>query len=416
VRWVAVALGLALCALTVAAVWPAEHVRRASTIGSHRPAWELRPTVPATFLQQSYAPGESARLVLWRAEPSLTVQLFRVAPALPGWDRTTMCGTAVSRVYRFGPTPAHRPLALRVGDWPSGVYFARLRAAGLTGFAPLVVRPRRLGVRRVLVVEPTFTWQAYNFRDDDDDGRGDTWYDSSAVRTVRLDRPFLARGVPPHFLTYDLPFLRWLAQTARQADVVSDEDLDTAPAAALARYGLVAFPGHEEYVTPRMYELVQRYRDGGGHLVFLSADNFFWRVVRHGSRITRTERWRDLGRPEAALVGVQFLRNDRGLHQGPWRVATTRLPWLFAGTGLAVGSPFGTGGIEIDHVAPSSPRGAVVVARIPNLMGRGYTADMTYYRTPAGGEVFAAGAFTLAASGDATSWRVVANLWRHMVR
>jgi len=57
-----------------------------------------------------------------------------------------------------------------------------------------------------------------------------------------------------------------------------------------------------------------------------------------------------------------------------------------------------------------------VVARIPDLMGPGYTADMTYYRTAAGGEVFAAGAFTLAGSGDATSWRVVANLWRHMVR
>jgi len=381
----------------------------------HRPAWETTPGVPATFLQQSYRPGEVAKLVLWRAEPAFSVRIYRVDGG-GHWSRTTMSGTPVSRVWRFGARAGHEPVALRLGDWPSGVYFAQLRAGGLTGFATFVLRPRRLGATRVLVVEPTFTWQAYNFRDDNDDGRGDTWYDSSAVRTVRLDRPFLARGVPPHFTTYDLPFLRWLAGTGRHADFVSDEDLDTAAALeALPRYRLVVFPGHEEYVTARMYDAVARFRDGGGHLMFLSADDFYWRVVRHGSRITRTQPWRDLGRPEASLVGVGLYRNNRGGTQGPWRVATTaRVPWLFAGTGLHTGSRFGSGGIEIDHVAPSSPPGTIVVARIPNLMGPGGTADMTYYSTPAGAEVFAAGAFTLAGAGDAASWRVVANLWNHL--
>ena len=32
------------------------------------------------------------------------------------------------------------------------------------------------------------------------------------------------------------------------------------------------------------------------------------------------------------------------------------------------------------------------------MFGKGYTAQMTYYRTPAGAEVLAAGAFTLAGS------------------
>jgi hypothetical protein len=327
-----------------------------------------------------------------------------------------MQGVPVSRTFRFGPTGAHVPVTIPIGDWQSGVYFARLEAGGLTGYAPFVMRPATLGEHPVLVVEPTYTWQAYNFRDDNDDGRGDTWYDSSSVRTVRLDRPFLSRGVPPHFLVYDLPFLQWLARTGRRPDFISDTDLGALSGRALRHaYRLVVFPGHEEYVTDSMYRAVSRYRDLGGHLMFLSADNFFWRVVRGRDTITRTQQWRALGRPEAALVGVQFLRNDRGVHQGPWRVATTtRFPWLFAGTGLRRGKPFGYAGIEIDHVAPSSPPGTTVVARIPNLMGPGYTADMTYYTTPTGAEVFAAGAFTLAGERDAVSQRVVGNVWDHM--
>jgi hypothetical protein len=165
-----------------------------------------------------------------------------------------------------------------------------------------------------------------------------------------------------------------------------------------------------------MFDTVERYRDLGGHLMFLSADNFFWRVVHRGQTITRTQRWRDRGRPEAALVGVQFVRNDRGVSQGPWRVATGRPAWLFAGTGLRRGGTFGTAGIEIDATAPSSPRGTTVVARIPNLMGRGYTADMTFYETPRGAEVFAEGAFTLAGLRDAVSLRVVRNVWDHLER
>ena len=47
-------------------------------------------------------------------------------------------------------------------------------------------------------------------------------------------------------------------------------------------------------------------------------------------------------------------------------------------------------------------------------MGPGYTANMTYYETPSGAEVFAAGAFTLAGARDPVSRRVVANVWNHL--
>src|SRR5262249_1283558 len=181
-----------------------------------RPAWEKIPSVAATFLKDSYAPGQVARFVLWRPVPGFTIQFFRVDPSARGWRRTAMQGTPVSRVYTFGDTPSHVPVSLRIGSWPPGMYYARVRSGSLVGFAPFVVRPWRLGIHRVLVVMPTFTWQAYNFRDDNHDGLGDTWYASSAINHVRLDRPFLARGVPPHFTAYDLPFLQWLQKTGTQ--------------------------------------------------------------------------------------------------------------------------------------------------------------------------------------------------------
>jgi hypothetical protein len=120
-----------------------------------------------------------------------------------------------------------------------------------------------------------------------------------------------------------------------------------------------------------------------------------------------------LGRPEASVIGVQYLANDHGTHRGPWRVRDENdVPWLFAGTNLRKGSPFGNAGIEVDHVAPSSPAQTKVVAMIPNVFRPGISAYMTYYETKGGAKVFAAGAFSLATS----IWRLpmrqmVENLW-----
>jgi hypothetical protein len=378
-----------------------------------RPVWENTPGVAATFEHASYAPGDKATLVLWRAERGLRVRVFRVGPEHARTvGNVTMEGAPVTPALELGPRAAHRPIPLSVGDWPSGLYFARLTAPdGRVGFAPFVVRPRALGEHRVLVVLPTYTWQAYNFRDDDGDGRGDTWYAGWKQDWAPLDRPFLARGVPPHFRQYDLAFLHWLAQTGRDVDFFSDDDLARAPSArSLAdAYDLVVFPGHHEYVTTREYDLVEGYRDLGGNLAFLAANDFFWRIVIRHRVMTRTAQWRDLGRPEAALVGVQFIGTDEGHHRGPWQVRADSP--LFHD----VPRSFGSGGIEIDHTSADSPPGIHVLAEIPHLFGDRFTAQMTEYETPAGAKVFAAGAFTLAGSathGDVAA--LLANLWQRL--
>ena len=91
-------------------------------------------------------------------------------------------------------------------------------------------------------------------------------------------------------------------------------------------------------------------------------------------------------------------------------------PWLFAGTGLRrPASASAAAGIEIDRTAADSPRGVQVLAEIPNLFGPGFTAQMTYYETPRGAKVFAAGAFTLAgAPGKPVVSRMLLNLWAEL--
>jgi hypothetical protein len=384
----------------------------------------------AAFESESYPPRSTALLRLYNGTRLVTLQIFR-AGTEQGRTRARdlMRGVAVDRRRWVGTRPAGSGFLVPIGDWPSGLYFARLTSpAGVVAFAPFVLRPRRLGEHRVAVVMPTQTWQAYNFRDDNNDGRADTWY-AGTGETARLGRPFLNRGVPPHFRHYDLPFLHWVTRTGKRVDVLSDADIDGARGGReLAKaYDLVVFSGHHEYVTDHEYDVMRQYRDAGGNLMFLFANDFFWRIVIHGDVMTRTNRWRDLGRPEAALIGVQYRGNDRGRRKGAWLVRrTAATPWLFAGTGLTPGSHLGRGGIEIDARAAASPPNLDVVAEIPNLYGPGFTAQMTYYETRAGAKVFAAGAFGLVESilepdkplpdpaarrDDAGSRRLLENLW-----
>jgi len=375
-----------------------------------------RPTIEAAFPRESYAPGEVARLVIWTSGRRVSLQVFRAGTETESVRaRDVMLGTPVTPVRAVGTVTPGRAIRVRMGAWPSGLYFARLTGrGGKVGYSPFVLRPVRLGAAPVAVVLSTMTWQAYNFHDDDRNGTLDTWYAGAAH--ARLGRPFENRGVIPHYKHYEQPFVRWLVARDKPVDYLADADLDAASVTGvrLARlYRLIIFPGHHEYVTAHEFEAVAAYRNHGGNLMFLSANNFFWRTVKHGNLMTRTARWRKLDRPEAALVGVQYFANDRGRHQGPWVVSDApATEWIFAGTGLRPGMGFARGGIEADATTSRSPRGTQVLARIPNIFGDGRDAEMSYYELPNGARVFAAGAFTLAES----VWsppvdRLVENLW-----
>jgi hypothetical protein len=386
--------------------------------------------IDAGFTQESYLAGDLAKLRVSTDAHEVTVRFFQSGPERDVvYADNQMAGVEVSappRTYTWNRwwQSRTRTLTIRVPPVPSGLYYAQLASPdGRVGYAPFVVRPLQPGAAsRILVVLPTNTWEAYNFQDVDGDGWGDTWYAGAPHQTVDLTRSYIARGAPPRFYRYDLPFLHWLYWSGKSAEFISDADFQWfASGDDLARaYDLVVFEGHEEYVGAHEYDVVQRFRDLGGNLMFLSANNFFWRVERTGSVLRRARQWRQNGRPEAALIGAQYRANDDGRKQGLFVVqSATTAPWLWAGTGLADGATFGQPvggyGIEIDARSPESPPETAVLATIPDLFGAGVSAEMTYYETVAGAKVFAAG--TLDFGGSATYWpmrQMLDNLWARL--
>ena len=136
--------------------------------------------------------------------------------------------------------------------------------------------------------------------------------------------------------------------------------------------------------------------------------------------LRRTRLWRDMGRPESAILGVQYRGNDDGRIQRPFVVrSAATAPWFWAGTGLGDGSVFGQEpggyGIEIDQTTLFTPPGTILLADIPDLFGPGLTAQMTYYETGRARRSSRAGRSTSAAPPLLPAVRrMLENLWARL--
>src|SRR5215470_8926093 len=384
----------------------------------------------AGFGARSYAPGQIAVLHIGGGDTNRAmIQIFQAGAAgtadpaaASGWDKPTFGKPVTAPQLVRRPTGNGRWIVhVRLGSsWASGDYVARLTWGAHTDYAPFVLRPSRLGTSPVLVVEPTNTWHAYDVVD------GDSWYLNSSVHVIDLTHPFansrvsgtpVPAGLPLQFSHYDLGFLRWYWHSGYSADFISDDDLEAISSAGqLSRYRLIVFAGHEEYVTSHTFEVIKRYSNSGGNLAFLSANNFFYKVQVSGNTMIGRTPWRDLGRPEAALVGGQYAGWDEGHYPNrPYRIVNTEAaPWLFKGTGLHDGSVVGNYGIEVDEPNAASPPHTRVLAEIPNELGPGKPAEMTLY-TRGRSTVFDAGAINFGASAHWPALsRLFVNLWSHL--
>jgi hypothetical protein len=141
-------------------------------------------------------------------------------------------------------------------------------------------------------------------------------------------------------------------------------------------------------------------RDGGADLAFLGANAGYWRVTLKGDDVycakdaaiqPRNIRWRDLGKPESAVVGMLY---DAFPVEGPMVVREPGFA-LFEGTGVKRGASFpGLVGIESDRYYPGfqTPRDIEVPTLSPvTCRGIGTWSTMTYYSVASGANVFATG-------------------------
>ena len=346
--------------------------------------------VDAAFAVRTAKAGDTVDLFLRTDASQLTLQMMRSGPeTVPTYSNNDLNGVPVGNPIQidwqtFRNQPGAVPVPLDP-SWGTGIYFARLQADdGRIGFAPIVLHPPA-PTQRVAVVMPTSTWEAYNFYDANGDGWGDTWYARWKTSFVDATRPHPNRGIPYRYRSYDLQFQHWLAQTGKNVDTYGDEDIEAfaTPDALRAAYDLIVFPGPHGVRDRAPLQPDHGYRDLGGNLLFLSANNFFRRIDRNGVRLKLIDEWRDLGRPEEALLGVQLHRErpraaSRAVHGRRCRRSP---PGRSPNTGLDNGAQFGMYGIEIDARGPASPPDVQVLATIPDLFGAGRSAEMTYYET-----------------------------------
>jgi hypothetical protein len=365
--------------------------------------------VDAAFDRSSYAPGETAQLTIASDAVGLTLRIVDTAGSDTQPTANRLDGPDMIEPQHY-PWEGNRDravtLPIEIGDWRPGVYFAAVRDdQGDVGYAPLIVKALR-PTSRVAVIVSDQTWCAYNFYDGDHDGFPDSWY-AGGRDVVQLARPFDHSGVPWLFGGQDWPFLRWLRLHEVNVDFLAESDVVALGSALAENYDLVVVPTHLEYVTEAEYDALTHYRDQGGDLIFLASNDIYWKVDVVGNSMIRIARWRDLGRPEGALVGAQYAGSKTG-DVSPYVVAdSTAASWAFEGTDLEAGDLFSYAGGEFDVRSPASPPETQVLANVRTTVHRG---EMTYYEA-GGAKVFAPGTFFAGRVLRTAESRLLENIW-----
>jgi N,N-dimethylformamidase len=374
-------------------------------------------------------------------------------------------------------------------DLASGVYGLEIRTDDAVDTVPLFVTPAAGAAReKIAVLIPTLSYLAYaneflfagpvDFEatklgdlkltnndqaryDGGPYGRScyDTHTDGSGVSISSSRRPILnlrhddanwlnggGRG-----LSGDMYLIEWLVQLGFDFDVVTDLEVHREGLVALAPYNVVITGAHPEYDSTEMLDAFLQYRDGGGKLMYLGGNGFYWKTaiastiplaieIRRGyagiraweshpgetylySTGERGGLWRHNGRPPQELVGVGFCAQGWGTGQPYLRTTASKDPaveWIFEGVDEEAIGDYGRvlGGAAADELDRfddrlGTPSGAFVLAsagghsnhmqrvieEIPmNVEGHGggaqdpeVKADMVYFTTPAGGAVFSVG-------------------------
>ena len=293
-------------------------------------------------------------------------------------------------------------------DWTSGYYLVEAEAtngagAGHVGTTYVIVRQADdAEPSQILVQVPVNTWEAYN------SWGGNSLYTVPRAYRVSFDRPFDADAASP--LWWEIQLVRFFEREGY--DVSYQTDLDTNnDVSTLVRHRLVIVAGHDEYWTLAMRNGFDDALAAGTNLAFTGSNDAYWNIQYEDAGRTiltyksmydpnpdptqKTAMFREIGRPECLLEGVQHA--DIRILNHPLDYTVTAAgandPWL-AGTGLTAGARIvGVVGREHDSLAPYPGclhPGEVVLFHYEDPAD--LPADAVKYTAPSGARVFAAGA------------------------
>jgi N,N-dimethylformamidase len=391
-------------------------------------------------------------------------------------------------------------------DLPSGNYALLLSANGETENLPFfVVPPKGKTTAKIAVLVSTYTytiygnfarpewmtnpkwaaewqaqarsWKAYPHNPGAHVGYGLSTYnfhnDGSGIAYASWRRPMLnlrigyitypneaIRGSGLRHYPADLHLCAWLDAKGYAYDIITDVELDAEGAALLKPYTALLTGTHPEYHTPAMLDAIEGYRDGGGRLLYLGGNGFYWKIaldhektgvveIRRGEggiRAWAAETgeyynafdgeygglWRRNGRPPQKIAGVGFTAQGNfvgSFYRVKPDARSSRASWIIEGLkGDIIGnfglSGHGAAGFELDRAEKrlGTPAHAVVLAaseghkpdapwvlvpeeqlsHIVTWAGEPaeklIRADMTFFETPNNGAVFSVGSITFCGS------------------
>jgi hypothetical protein len=313
-------------------------------------------------------------------------------------------------------------------DLASGLYHYDVSdPAGDRFRPPVVVRNSTFPLdhpppHTALLVWPYLTWRAYSSYDADLNGMPDSWYQFWRQRRVSLVGTLLPGGQEDDYQAA-APFQKWLCSRKPRVESITDVELRRVPLATLRRYSAIVFPGHSEYYEPATYDLLMRYRHGGGHLVFLQANPFYRQVRldrRHNAMVLTDLDARE-GRSDFALAGVGydgccFPRSRTQPYVAAAGRDFDRVRWLFRGTGVGPGQSFGFAGSESDRIDPElTPRDHVVAARAIIAGKRGVINAALVWSHAGRGQVLSTGNYDFLRMRRSLTWTLLDNIWRKLV-
>ncbi|MGA0913011.1 MAG: N,N-dimethylformamidase beta subunit family domain-containing protein [Candidatus Puniceispirillaceae bacterium] len=273
----------------------------------------------------------------------------------------------------------------------------------------------------------------------------------------------------------DSHLIAWLHNQEIAYDIITDDELDRDGAAAISGYKAVLTGSHPEYHTSATLDALRDYRDDGGGLIYLGGNGFYWRIVRHSEdpallEIRRSEDglrawasepgeyynafdgsygglWRRNGRPPQKLVGIGFTAQGNFVGMPYKRVCYDKnMDWVFDGINDDLLGDFGfsghgAAGFELDRCDRKLDEGEDItilaqsfdennrfilvpeemLTHLTNLSGGPEAdvkrADMVYFKTASGGQVFAVGSITFCGSLPWNNYENnISTLLRNVVR
>lgn len=378
--------------------------------------------------------GESISFFVNTIAPTYDLDIFRM-----GWYGGKGARRVAATVTRTGvqqviPTPDPvtgltecnwtDPYTITIPhDWLSGAYLVKLTTRGIAQKNKYILFIVRDDVRPAnhnfqLAVS---TAQAYNAW-----GGKSLYSGSPQARKVSFNRPYTDGSGTGIFLwRWEYAAVRFLEREGYDVKYTTNIDTHRRGNVLLGAKSFLSI-GHDEYWSWEMRANVEAARDAGVNLGFFSANTCYWQVRFEPSAITGaldrtmvgykeqallsdpfstdsdpsnnnriTTLWRNapVNRPEAALLGVQFITYPV---DAPIVIDdVTSAPWVFAETGLVNGSSLpGLLGYEVDAMNEFTPAGTIRLGNSPFFDGASNStrySHMTLYQHANGAWVFATG-------------------------